>query len=133
MPKHNLSMQTYRGVHHSLHFSSTNKMQRKKGKRKILAFFLMVVLGVHCGIYKSSCNMSNISYLNSLLSSFSFSFIPPCHIPAYNSFNRSHFSSYIHVYTVFVPYSTSHTLSSHPPPSHWYQLIRQDLFCPPIL
>jgi hypothetical protein len=40
--------------------------------------------------------------------------------PSWNSFN--HFSIYIHVSSVFVPYSPSHTLSPPPPPSHWYQI-----------
>jgi hypothetical protein len=31
-------------------------------------------------------------------------------------------NSYIHVFTVFVPYSPSYTLSPHPPHSHCYQL-----------
>jgi hypothetical protein len=46
---------------------------------------------------------------------------------AWDSFNRFHFSMYIHMYTVFAPYSP------HPPLSHWYQLSRQDQFCPPVL
>jgi hypothetical protein len=40
---------------------------------------------------------------------------------SWNSFNKSHFSIYIHVYTVFAPHSPSFTLFPHPPPSHWYQ------------
>jgi hypothetical protein len=35
---------------------------------------------------------------------------------SWNSFKRSHFSIYTHVYTVFALYSCSHTLSPHPPP-----------------
>jgi hypothetical protein len=35
-----------------------------------------------------------------------------------NSWNS--FSIYIHVYTIFAPYSPSHTLSPPPPPSYWY-------------
>jgi hypothetical protein len=38
-----------------------------------------------------------------------------------NSFNRYHFSIYIHVYTIFSPYSPSFTISPLPLPSHWYQ------------
>jgi hypothetical protein len=46
-------------------------------------------------------------------------FTPPHHSPlslshSWNSFNRSHFSIYIHVYTVFAPYSQSYTLSLPP-------------------
>jgi hypothetical protein len=92
-------------------------------------FFFSYRVGVHCGIYKSSSNVSNISYLNSPPPPLSF--IPHSH--SWNSFNRYHFSIYIHVYTVFVPYSPSHTLSPPPPHSHWYQHHRQDLFCPPVL
>jgi hypothetical protein len=42
---------------------------------------------------------------------------------SWNSFNRSHSSIYIHVYTVFAPYSPSFTLSPPPLPSHWYQTL----------
>jgi hypothetical protein len=37
-----------------------------------------------------------------------------------NSFNRGHFPTYIHVYTVFAPYSPSYTLSPLPSSSRWY-------------
>jgi hypothetical protein len=40
---------------------------------------------------------------------------------SWNCFNRYHFSIYIPVYTVFIPYSPSHTLSPPPPHFHWYQ------------
>jgi hypothetical protein len=47
--------------------------------------------------------------------------LPFPHSPySWNSFNRSHFFIYIHVYTILAPYSSSYSLSSHPPPSHWY-------------
>jgi hypothetical protein len=78
-----------------------------------LTFFFIVVLGAHCGIYKGSYNILNISYLNS--SPPSFSFIPSS-IHSWNSFSRSHFSIYIHVYTVCAPYSPYYTFSSHPAP-----------------
>jgi hypothetical protein len=43
----------------------------------------------------------------------------PPSLQSWDSFNRSHFSISIHVYTVFAPYSPSHTFSPHPPfPSH---------------
>jgi hypothetical protein len=49
-----------------------------------------------------------------------------------NSFNRYHFSFYIHVYTVFALYLPSYTLSLPPPPPIGTNS-RQDLFCPPVL
>jgi apolipoprotein N-acyltransferase len=71
-------------------------------------FFLLCWVGVHCGIYKSSDNISNISYLNSHPPSFSFILPLPFYLPHFwNSFKRYHFSIYIHVYTVFAPYSPS--------------------------
>jgi hypothetical protein len=79
----------------------------------LFLFFIIVVLGVHCSIYKSSYNIPNISYLNSPPSSFYFTFPPST---SWNSFNRSHFSIYTHMCTVFAPYSTSYILSPHPPP-----------------
>jgi hypothetical protein len=36
------------------------------------------------------------------------------------------------VYIVFAPYSPSYMHSPHPSP-HWYQPLRQNLFCPPVL
>jgi hypothetical protein len=51
-------------------------------------FLLLCWVGVHCSIYKSSYNISNISYLKSAPSPFSF--IPSLHF--WNSFNRYHFS-----------------------------------------
>jgi hypothetical protein len=39
--------------------------------------FFIVVLGLHYDIYKSSYNISNVSYLNSPPPSFSFIFLPP--------------------------------------------------------
>jgi hypothetical protein len=46
---------------------------------------------------------------------------------SWNSFNRSHFSIYIHVYTIFPPYLPIYTLFLISSSSHWYQL--PDLFC----
>jgi hypothetical protein len=56
-------------------------------------------VGVHCGIYKSSYNVSNASYLNShppLLS-----FIPLPH--SWNGLNKYYFCIYIPVY-IFLLY-----------------------------
>jgi hypothetical protein len=44
-----------------------------------------------------------------------------------NSFNRSHFCIFI-LENIFSLYSLFYTLFLYPPPSHWYQLHRQDLF-----
>jgi hypothetical protein len=41
------------------------------------AFFLLCWVGVHCGIYKSSYNVSNLSYFNSPPPPFSFISLPP--------------------------------------------------------
>jgi hypothetical protein len=60
-------------------------------------------------------NISNISYLNSPPLSFSFIIL---YLHSWNSFNRSHFSIFIHVYTVFALCSPSYTLSLHHPPLH---------------
>jgi hypothetical protein len=93
--------------------------------------FIVVLGRAHCGIYKSSYNISNISYLNSLSPLFFFAPLSP--IPGVVS-TGLYFSIYIYVYTVFALYSPSYTLSPPPPSSHWYQLpSREDLFYPPIL
>jgi hypothetical protein len=51
-------------------------------------FLLLWWVGVHCGIYKSSNNMSNISYLNS--PSLLLSFVTPSP-HSWNNLNRYHF------------------------------------------
>jgi hypothetical protein len=71
-------------------------------------FFLLCWVGVHYGIYKSSYNTSNTSYLNSPPPPFSFILPSP---QSRNSFNRYHFSIYRHVDSEFASYSPSHTLS----------------------
>jgi hypothetical protein len=53
---------------------------------------------------------------------------PPC-----NSFNRYHFSTYIHVYRIFPPYSLSEPLSFCPPLSHWYPPSRHILTFPLLI
>jgi hypothetical protein len=57
----------------------------------------------------------------------------PSTLHFWNSFNKYHFSIYIHVYTIFAPYSPSHALLPHPPHSHWYQSPRKGMFSPPVL
>jgi hypothetical protein len=69
-------------------------------------FLLLCWVGLHCRIYKSSYNISNISCLNSPPPPFSF--IHSC-LASWNSFNRPHFSTYILMYTVFTLYSPSCT------------------------
>jgi hypothetical protein len=73
----------------------------------IYFFLLLCWIGVHCDIYKSSYNVSNMSYLNSSLHR---SLV--CSFPhSWNCFNRYHFSIYVHVCPVIALYSASHTLS----------------------
>jgi hypothetical protein len=94
--------------------------------------FIVVLIGVHCGIYKGSYNVPTTAYLNSTLSPFPFI---PLSLDSWNRFNRYHFCIYIHIYTFFAPYSLSYHLSPLSPPSHWYQhpFPAQDLFHPPVL
>jgi hypothetical protein len=113
-PHHKNRNSTLSFFPHSIHFISSS----------------VVMLRVHCGIYNSSYNVSNISYLN--LAPPPLSFISLL-TNSWDSFNRYHFSFYIHVYTVFEPNSPSHALSPPPPPSHCYGPLRQDLFCLPVL
>jgi hypothetical protein len=79
--------------------------------------------------YKSSYNIWNISNLNSAPPSFSFILLPH----SWNSFNRYHFSICIHVYMVFALCSSSYTLPHILPPPTGTNLLRQDLFYPPVL
>jgi hypothetical protein len=69
--------------------------------------------------------ISNIPYLNSPLHHTTLS------SHSWNSFNRYHFSIYIHIYTVFVQYSLSRALFPLTSSSNWYQLFQAGpvLFC----
>jgi hypothetical protein len=76
-----------------------------------------------------------VAFTNLMIYQIYHSWIHPLHCSPLSSlphsrisFIRSHFFIYIHVYTVFAPYSPSHTVSPPPPPSHRYQPRRQDLF-----
>jgi hypothetical protein len=61
----------------------------------LLVFLLLFSwVWAHCSINKGSYNVSNISYLNSLLHSSPSSILPY----SWKSFNRYHFCIYIHVY-----------------------------------
>jgi hypothetical protein len=87
-------------------------------------FSIIIVLGgVHCGIYKSSYNASNILYLNSLPRPTLLCFIPSPP-DSWNSFNRYHFCIYLHVYTSFALYS---------PPTPFLCCLLPNLFHPTIL
>jgi hypothetical protein len=88
-------------------------------------FLLLLCVGVHCGIYKSFYNISNISYLNSLLycsslsSSLLFSGIVSIGIIFLFILMCTQYLHYIHSPTPF-PHL-------HSPPH------TQDLLCPPVL
>jgi hypothetical protein len=64
---------------------------------------IIIVLEVHCDIYKSAC------YLR---------FTPPRHSPQ-KSLNRSHFSIFTREYIILLPYSPSYTLSTGTNPQTW--------------
>jgi hypothetical protein len=74
-------------------------------KLVILFFFLIIVVlgGVHCGIYKSFYNISSVSYLNSLPPPFSFMF-PYSHSWKFSAGLNFPFTFFLHLL----------------PPSHWY-------------
>jgi hypothetical protein len=78
-----------------------------------LFFFIVVLGGAHFSIYKGSCNVSTISYLNSP------STPPTCPLfpHSWNGFNRYHFCLYMHMYTFFAQYSPSYPHSLPPRPS----------------
>jgi hypothetical protein len=70
----------------------------------VLYFFLAVVLGGDiCGIYKSSYNVSSISYLNSHPQPLSYILSSPI----LGIILTDNIFAAIHVYTVFAPYSHS--------------------------
>jgi hypothetical protein len=92
----------------------------------IFFFFYIVVLGVHCGIYKRSYNITNIPYLNSLPPSLSF--ISPYAISGTGSTGLIfpftcmciHYLYHIHPLTPF-----PHIL----PSSTGTKSLRQNMFC----
>jgi hypothetical protein len=82
-----------------IHWQSANNVLRNYCDH---FFFIIAVTEVHCDIYQSSYNISPWVHPihHSPLSSYS-----------WNSFNSSHFSSFIHEYIIYPPYSPSYTLS----------------------
>jgi hypothetical protein len=89
-----------------------NNCVKSMGSRLFkLHYFFFIVLVVHCGIHKSSYN---ISYLNSTHSSFSFINLLSPHY--WNSFNRSHFPIYLHVYSICTIFTLSYRFPISFPP-----------------
>jgi hypothetical protein len=83
---------------------------------RILEFFFYFLLlcwvGVHCGLYKSlTIYQTYHSRVHPSTILFHSSYF-------WNSFTTYHISTYIHVYTVFVPYSRSFNISPPPHPCH---------------
>jgi hypothetical protein len=69
----------------------------------LFSFFLLLFwVGVHCGIYKSSYNTSNVSYLNSPPPPFSFKLPSP--IPG--EFQQVSFFSFTYMCTQYLPIFT---------------------------
>jgi hypothetical protein len=62
-------------------------------------------------------------------------FFHSCSPDSWNSFNRHHFCIYIHVYTLFVLYSSSYHFPHHLPTLTGAKpiLAGQNLFSPPVL
>jgi hypothetical protein len=94
-------------------------------------FFFIVVLGGST-LWNSQKFLQYIKYLILVVTSSTNLFYPSYSL-FWNSFNRYHFSIYIHMYTVYMLYSPSHTLFPPPLSLNGYQSPRQDLFCPPVL
>jgi hypothetical protein len=87
-------------------------------------------VGVYCGIYTGSYNVSNISYMN--LPPQQFSFIPPPPIPGVVSTGITFAFTYICIHFISL-YSPSYPLSSPPPSSHWCQTSPQGRTCSAFL
>jgi hypothetical protein len=82
---------------------------------------LLCWVGVHCGIYKGTYNVSITHTWIHPLHHSPLSSLP--HPDSWNSFNRYHFCIYMHVYTFFVLYSPSYLLSLLPPTFSHFQLV----------
>jgi hypothetical protein len=85
---------------------------------KIIFHLLLCWVGLHCGIYKSSYDVSNISHLNS----------PPPLLPfiptspdSWNRYNRCIIIAFTLCVHLFCTIFTSYPLSPPPHPSYWYQ------------
>jgi hypothetical protein len=92
-------------------------------------FLFYFCSGIHCEVYKSPYIMLNISYLKSPPLLFSFTLFPP--IPGLVlQVSFLHLHKCVHsictIFTILQPFPT-------PPPSHYYQPFREDLFCSLIL
>jgi hypothetical protein len=90
---------------------------RLSGTTFLCLFF--IVLGVHCGIYKSSYNKSNISYLNSPPPSFSFTLFPPF-LQSFQQVSLFHLHACIHstctIFTRLHPFPASFSFPLVPIP-----------------
>jgi hypothetical protein len=83
---------------------------------------ILIFLNFYCAGWGYTVAVTNVLTIYQMYHTW----IHPLHhsylsLHPWNSFNRYHFSIYIHVYTVFVPYSPSYTLSLPPPHSYWSQ------------
>jgi hypothetical protein len=97
----------------------------------IIFIFLLLLcwVRVHWSVYKASYNMSFLKSPSPLL----------FHAPStdsWNSFNRYHFCIYIHMYTLFAPYSPTypflHHLLQSPVATSLTHHVQEELICPPV-
>jgi hypothetical protein len=90
-------------------------------------FKIFIVLGVHYDVSQSSYKISQLTP--------PFTIILYCSHPhSWNSFDRSHFSIFIHEHIIFPLYSPSYTFCLQPPPTPaLVPTPRQELFYIPIL
>jgi hypothetical protein len=76
---------------------------------------------IHTHIWAAGCGLSRRAPTYQAYKALSSNPSTTKNFIMYNCFNRYHFSIYIHVHTVFAPYSPSFTISPLPLPSHLYQ------------
>jgi hypothetical protein len=77
-------------------------------------YFIVIWVGVHCGFYKGSYNILNMSYLNSLPPPFFF--IPNPH--SWNSFNRYLFLLLqLCIHSVCIIFTFLHNILTSSPPT----------------
>jgi hypothetical protein len=113
-------------------FASIGSQKRQMLQTDYFLPLLLCWVGVHCGIYiyKSSYNVSNISYLNSPPPPLSFIILPQF----LEQFQQvSLFCIYTHVYTVFAPYSSSYSPCHLSPPTSVKTTPLEKPVLPPIL
>jgi hypothetical protein len=112
------------------HWKNSGKILDKLHESHIITFFFILLcwVGIHCGFYKGSNDISNISYLNFCPQHY-FSLFPHSRVSI-----TIFFSVYIYVCTGFALYLSLYIISQSSPHSLFYQpLLEVSILSHPVL